>query len=439
MSDSARISRRGMLLVGIGGVASVALTGCAPAPWSPDWTPKITPTPRVTASLSPTPTPVPVAPMNAADYGVVGDGVADDAVALQALLNRAAAAHVGVVLAPRSRLRLRTTVNVPSNTQLNGNGATLVNATSGSGGQTLVLRRVQNITIENLNFDGAKAMFVAPTEQRHNLVLSGARNVTLNALSSYNAKGDGLYIGDQSSGPSVNVTLINSTFAENYRQGMSITCASGLTVTACQFKASAGTAPAAGVDIEPNTADSVIESLLFQNCTFEGNVGGGLQISLRPQPSALQESGSYLNCSFINNRSSSGVILVNSRGARFSGGAMSGNAVDGMTILAATDTALASITMARNGRSGIQTVGSYSSLAIDSTVFNGNGITQPSGGCGINSTPPAGHNGISLRVTNCRFVAMHGGIQTNAACTEVFLADNQYSGVVVDELLANKP
>jgi hypothetical protein len=376
--------------------------------------------------------------MNAADYGIVGDGVVDDAAALQMLLSRAAAAHAGVALAPKSRLRLGTTVIVPSNTHLNGNGATVINATPDSEGQTLVLRMVENITIENLNFDGAKSMFAAATEQRHNLVLSGARNVTLNALSSYNAKGDGLYIGDQSSGPSVNVTLSNSSFAENLRQGMSVTCVSGLTVTACQFTATAGTAPGAGVDIEPNTDDSVIESLLFQNCTFEGNAGGGLQIDLRPLPSAVQEGGTYVSCSFINNPRSSGVILMNSRGARFSGGVMSGNAVDGMTIHSATDTALASIKVAQNGRSGIQTVGSYSSLAIDHTVFTGDGITQPSGGFGINSTPPAGHSGVSLRVTNCSFVAMHGGIQTNAACTEVYLNGNQYSGVVVDELPASK-
>jgi hypothetical protein len=432
MSDTPRISRRGVLLVGIGGVASVALTGCALVPWSPNRTP--TPTPRPTH----TPTPTPVAPMNAADYGVVGDGVADDSIALQALLSRATLAGAEVVLTPKSRLRLGTTVNVPSNTKLNGNAATLVNATSGNGGQTLVLRLVENITIENLNFDGAKSMFAPATEQRHNLVLSGAKNVTLNTLNSYNAKGDGLYIGDQSSGPSVNVTLSNSSFAENHRQGMSVTCASGLTVTACQFSTSAGTAPGAGVDIEPNTDDSIIESLLFQNCTFDGNVGGGLQIALRPQPSALQESGSYVSCSFINNPRSSGVILVNSRGARFSGGLMSGNAVDGMTIRSATDTALASITLAQNGRSGIQTVGSYSSLAIDRTVFTGNGITQPSGGFGINSTPPADHSGVGLRVTNCSFVAMHGGIQTSAECTEVFLNGNQFFSVVVDELLASK-
>jgi len=117
---------------------------------------------------------------------------------------------------------------------------------------------------------------------------------------------------------------------------------------------------------------------------------------------------------------------------------MSGNAVDGMTIYSATDTALDSITLAQNGGSGIETVGSYSLLAVDRTVFSNNGIKQPSGSFGVNSTPPAGHSGISLRITNSRFVNMHGGIQTNAACSEVFLAANQYSGVVVDELLAGK-
>ena len=410
------------------------LAGCSPVPWIPNSTPKATRPPQAAPSPSVTPTPVP--PMNAADYGVVGDGITDDAHALQLLLDEAATAAAEVLLTAKSRLKLRTSVNVPSNTRLNGNGATVINATSGSGGRSLVLRQVEHITIENLNFDGAKAMFAEATEQRHNLVLSGAKNVTLTALNSYNAKGDGLYIGDQSSGPSVNVTVSNSSFTENHRQGMSVTCVSGLTVTACQFKTSAGTAPGAGVDIEPNTDSSVIQGVLFRNCSFEGNVGGGLQINLRPLPSAPQESGSYVGCSFVNNPRASGVILLNSRGARFSGGVMSGNALDGMTIFSATDTALDSVTLAQNGRSGIETVGSYSLLAIDRAVFSDNGAKQPSGGFGVNSTPPAGKRGASLRVTDCTFVNMHGGIQTNSACSDVLLADNQYSGVVVDELLA---
>jgi Pectate lyase superfamily protein len=416
----------------------MVLTSCAPPVLNGKTSTKAphqslsSPVPSVTPSDAPPPAPI----MNAADYGVIGDGVADDSNALQSLLLYAVTIGAEVLLAPRSRVRLRTTIRVPSKTRLDGNFATVINATPGVGGRSLVLQRVENVAIQNLNFDGAKSKFAAATEQRHNLVLSGASNVTLTRLSSYSAKGDGLYIGDQSNGPSINVTISDSSFFKNHRQGLSITCASSVTVTDCKFTSSVGTAPGAGVDIEPNADNSVIAGVLFRDCVFEGNAGGGLQVNLSLLPSVTQESGTYIGCSFINNPGSSGVVLGRSRGASFSGGVMSGNDIDGMTIWSATDTTLDSVTLAQNGRSGIETAGSYLSLGIDRAVFSTNGATQLTGGFGVNSAPASGHSGIGLRVTNSSFVDMHGGIQINSACSDSVVTGNQYSGIIVDEVLA---
>lgn len=375
--------------------------------------------------------------MEAAQYGIHGNGVVDDAPAFQALLKRAAIARASVTLARGSTLRLESSIDVPSNTHLVGNGASLLNAAAGSRSRILSLDQVENVIIEQLVLDGRKSEYSATTEQRHNIALGGATNVVIRSVHSSNAKGDGLYIGDVLNGPSVGVIVEDSVFDLNHRQGMSITCASGVTVTGCTFSRTAGTAPSAGVDIEPNTDTDVLENLKFVSCTFSGNVGGGLQVYLRLSPKAVQQAGSFMNCTFAKNASSPGVILMRSRGANFSGGTISDNGSDGVSIYAASHTSIDSVTIAANGGSGVNLIGSYTDLVIEQTLFDGNGKVAAHGGWGVLSSPSAGSRGVDLRASNNTFRNMYGGIQTNSTCSHVTLSGNTFAHLTVSEQLSD--
>jgi hypothetical protein len=51
---------------------------------------------------------------------------------------------------------------------------------------------------------------------------------------------------------SLNTHIVDCVFDRNYRQGMSVIAAVNLTVERTIFSNTAGTAPAAGVDLEPD-------------------------------------------------------------------------------------------------------------------------------------------------------------------------------------------
>ena len=64
----------------------------------------------------------------------------------------------------------------------------------------------------------------------------------------------------------------------NYRQGISVISAQHLRVENCWFSNTIGTAPQAGVDIEPNQPFQRLIDVVFDKCRFTGNAGNGIKI-----------------------------------------------------------------------------------------------------------------------------------------------------------------
>ena len=64
----------------------------------------------------------------------------------------------------------------------------------------------------------------------------------------------------------------------NYRQGLSITSAQHLKVDHCWFSNTKGTPPAYGVDLEPFRPTQRLVDIVFENCRFFGNSGGGILV-----------------------------------------------------------------------------------------------------------------------------------------------------------------
>jgi hypothetical protein len=56
----------------------------------------------------------------------------------------------------------------------------------------------------------------------------------------------------------------------------------------------------------------------------------------------------------------------------------------------------------------------------------------------VDSVPGPGSAGTRLRVTECTFRNMHGGIRTNSACSFVTLGDNAYTAVTIKQSLADR-
>ena len=66
----------------------------------------------------------------------------------------------------------------------------------------------------------------------------------------------------------------------NWRQGLSIISVVNMSVEGSSFTGTNGTAPQFGIDLEPNRVQDALVNVLIRNCSFVGNVGGGIQFGL---------------------------------------------------------------------------------------------------------------------------------------------------------------
>ncbi len=150
--------------------------------------------------------------------------------------------------------------------------ASLVSATS-----------VDGLTIQGCTFRMRRAEYTVANgypaaEWRHALSLKGCKNVQLSDLRLAESGGDGIYIGpsiaaDGTRKPCENITLDRVICERNYRQGMSVLSVKGLTVRDSQFNETQGTAPQAGIDIEPASPLDVIQNVVIERCSARNNGG----------------------------------------------------------------------------------------------------------------------------------------------------------------------
>ncbi len=121
----------------------------------------------------------------------------------------------------------------------------------------------------------------SPSEHRHLLPIVGCNNVTVKDITIESSGGDGIYItGDAKQWWSSNILLENVISRDHHRQGCSVISAENLLIRNCQFLDTAGTPPAAGIDLEPNNTDQKLTNCLIENCYFKGNVGGAFGAGL---------------------------------------------------------------------------------------------------------------------------------------------------------------
>jgi hypothetical protein len=118
------------------------------------------------------------------------------------------------------------------------------------------------------------------SEDRMALAFRNVDSVSLHGLVAKNSGGDGLYIdGCGKAGCrtfSSNILVEDCTFDRNYRQGMSVISVENMTTRNCTFSYTGvpyGTAPMAGIDLEPDEANQRLVNVTFTNCTAVGNRG----------------------------------------------------------------------------------------------------------------------------------------------------------------------
>lgn len=120
-------------------------------------------------------------------------------------------------------------------------------------------------------------------EWRHSLSLRSCSNIKVYGLTLLESGGDGIYLGTAT--PRVTnkeIHIKDVTCDRNYRQGISVITAENLLIEDTILRGTAGTAPQAGIDFEPNHPEERLVNCVMRNCRSEGNAGCGFSFYLTP-------------------------------------------------------------------------------------------------------------------------------------------------------------
>ena len=117
------------------------------------------------------------------------------------------------------------------------------------------------------------------SEWRYALSLLGAKQVKIENMSFVESGGDGMCLGRDAQ----DIVIRKCRCIGNHRQGISVCSAKNLLIEDCVLVNTSGTAPAAGIDFEPDHPRHCISNCLMRNCRIEGNAGKGIDIFLPNQ------------------------------------------------------------------------------------------------------------------------------------------------------------
>lgn len=367
--------------------------------------------------------------------GILGNG-SDEGAALNAVLTD----HAGEIVVIPTGFNIGTTVpiNVPSGVTLKGYGAKLTNNCPGTGDRLLRMIGVSGVVIEGLELDGDKASFATTTEQRHNVWMENADNITFRGVHSHDAKGDGFYVGDNNTSANycTHIRMEGCTADLNHRNGLSVIAVDDFKATDCDFINQTGTNPQAGVDIEPNSGSTVCNNVKFVNCTMTGNVGCGVGVTMHNTPTALQGSISFTNCEMSDNTDAtlgSGLRVRNPTDVRIIGCQLRSNAAEGAYVdqtgsFVGKGLKFIGCDIEANGLEGVQ-VFNVADIKWIGCGINDNSQVSANARDGLSITPTATTAGFE--VIGCGFTgtSQRNGIRTGSNAQKVTLIGNQYGTV----------
>lgn len=302
--------------------------------------------------------------VDAADFGLIGDGETDDVRGLQAAIDAAAEQGLTVVI-PAGSYAIASSLNARTGTTMSAYGATLITYIPelGDPGVSFPAMRIydaEDVTIHGLAIEGRKDAF-AHSQWKHGFGLNNSRNVWLYQCAAHRCKGDGVILENENIGDvNVDVLVESSRFGENYRMGGTASGALRARFVSCAFYGTVGTRPMCGFDVEPDRPDVTCQDISFYRCDFSDNgavgtnEGYGFNISFHEDATGPQ-FGVYLEQCTIARNGAAGVDLYRvPNGVEIVDCEVIDNAHDGIRVYAdATDITIRGGSVVANGRHGI--------------------------------------------------------------------------------------
>lgn len=233
-------------------------------------------------------------------FGAKGDGLSDDTIAIQRAIDYAAAAGGGVVEIPSGTYMINSTLNASdgqfgltglymrSNVTVRMTETTTLQAMATSSSHYAIFRLsgVENAHIAGGTLVGDRANHQGEGgEWGHGVSIVSSKKVVIEGVRAKEFWGDGFYIGGNVAHRSRDIILHRVTAEGNRRQGLSIVDGVSIKVLRSVFRTTHGTAPSAGIDIEPEHLQSVTR-VEIRDSVMSGNLGSGVALVKRQENQA---------------------------------------------------------------------------------------------------------------------------------------------------------
>lgn len=249
-------------------------------------------------------------------FGAKGDGIQDDTILINNAIAQINTLGGGTVTVPNGTYMIKSHIQgyvgnilfdqggieLRDNVHLKMEVNALIKAIPNNMKQYVIVRiyNKKNVRVSGGQIIGDRDTHTGTGgEWGYGIAITGGSNIIIEDMYITDCWGDGInmqIIGFDATAVPKDVQIHNVTSDGNRRQGMSIEGADNILVTNSRFINTSGTAPAAGVDIEPWQRNVTNRRIRFEDCVFAGNQGLGMNAQ-----GGLLNQLTINNCIFENN------------------------------------------------------------------------------------------------------------------------------------------
>lgn len=251
--------------------------------------------------------------MNVKQFGATGDGTTDETTVLQKALDSAKNIYFP---AGTYMVNAATSIKPASNTVISMAETAIIKAIANSLDNYVVVKfdDVDNVMLTGGQIKGERSEHTGATgEWGHCIsIVNGSTNITIKDIRLSDGWGDGIYVNNANTVRTENIIIDNVR-----RNGVSIIRATNFHSVNDTIKNTNGTAPEAGVDIEPNSADEELKNIVFDNLYTEGNTGSAFSVHLAYSTEDVsilvnnhEDKGSNVGLSISKHPSTTGMIKI---------------------------------------------------------------------------------------------------------------------------------
>lgn len=371
-------------------------------------------------------------PLNADDYGVVGDGVTDDYSALNAWATASGAGDV--LYLPPGTYSSSEYLSIPSGVTLTGYGSTLkFPLTDG-----LRLTDVDNVTIQGVTLMGNNS-----TASKNGIRASSTENITLEDVTIYGFSDRGVY----SETGTQDLTLENCKISHNgynpsdvYAPGIDIRASTGTETKRIKFFAnSISHNGGRGININQFNTPNAPHDITVSGCDFTGNQGNVLYISGMYYNTTYMAYNIVVTGNTLTDNEYDGIDISAAKNVAVSGNAVYDAKIDGINLWCCRDFSVTGNTVMNCGGPGIMTQGYNATWLTSYGLIDSNVVTNCNLDDYANMYGIRLHYSQFLKVSN-NYVSgsMHDapiGEDAASGCDYNYIFDNFVTGAVNNDIV----